>query len=224
MQLRTDNWYRADEGKHFVLTEKGKAEVASYRNGTVGDPVNEYDYEATKWAVDEGHLIEVPIPDWIEKEGYEVVYTICKDGKEYILPLGNHCIFPELELAEKHMSNYVVKPWFDYTPYIRKAIYRGRALKECRTFNGKKVYNMSWYYGISCLLVGDYVEENIVDMLMNMLPPKTMRRSCSQIGEPADHRNTKDGLSRPTYATFKEVGEGIFEYCGDCFAGENVRY
>ena len=51
-----------------VLTEKGKVNSASYRNMTVGEPVDEYDYEAVGWAVDEGYLIEVPIPDWIEKK------------------------------------------------------------------------------------------------------------------------------------------------------------
>lgn len=222
MRLRADGWYKADEGNHFVLTEKGKVNSASYRDMTVGEPVDEYDYEAVGWAVDEGYLIEVPIPDWIEKEGYEVVYTIRKDGKEYTLPLGNPCVYPEIELAEKYISNYV-KPWFDYTPYIRKATFRGRALKECRMYNEKKVYNMSWYYGTGCLAIGDYVEEDIVYKLMNMLPPKSMKRACMQVGEPADHRD-KNGVCRPTYATFKEVGDGVFEYCGDCFAGENVRY
>ena len=28
MELRKDGWYRADNGKHFVLTEKGKRQAA----------------------------------------------------------------------------------------------------------------------------------------------------------------------------------------------------
>ena len=44
MELRRDGWYRADNGKHFVLTEKGKAECASYSYKTVGEPVDEYDF------------------------------------------------------------------------------------------------------------------------------------------------------------------------------------
>ena len=35
MELR-NNWYKADKGKHFVHTEKGKKECAGYKNKTVG--------------------------------------------------------------------------------------------------------------------------------------------------------------------------------------------
>lgn len=38
MELR-NNWYKADKGKHFVLTEKGKEECASYKHKTVGEVV-----------------------------------------------------------------------------------------------------------------------------------------------------------------------------------------
>ena len=74
MELRS-NWYKADKGKRFVLTEKGKKECANYRNKTVGEPVDEYDYEATKWSVDKGYVIETDIPGWTKGlKGYEVVY------------------------------------------------------------------------------------------------------------------------------------------------------
>ena len=41
-----------------MLTEKGKAECASYSYKTVGEPVDEYDYEAVGWAVESGYVIE----------------------------------------------------------------------------------------------------------------------------------------------------------------------
>ncbi len=228
MRLRIDGWYNADEGKYFVLTEKGKECSASYRNMAVGEPVSEYDYEAVKWAVDKGYLVEVPIPDWIEKEGYKVVY----DHNGYTLSAGNPIVFPERELAEKYMANYSYYPvkydkacyytgYRDVKLYITTAVFKGRKLKDCREYNGKKVYNQSWYYGPSALAVGDLVEENIVDDIINALPPACMRSDCVQLGEPAGMTLDESGNIRSTFYTFKRVADDVFEYCGECIRGRN---
>lgn len=217
--LRNDGWYNAEKGKHFVLTEKGKAEVASYRNKTVGAPVSEYDTEAVGWSVDGGYELEVPIPDWITKEGYKVVY----DHDGYTLCAGNSIVFPERELAEKYLENYKNRPWMKHELYICNATYEGRALKECREYEGKKVYNKDWYYGTDALAIGDLVEEEIVDDLLNCLPPACMRSDCSQLGEPYSIRIDECGIARNTYATFKQVDKETWEYCGDCFRGENMQ-
>lgn len=219
MKLRRDGWYNADKGKHFVLTEKGKAECASYSYKTVGEPVDEYDYEAVGWAVEKGYVIEVDIPNWIVKVGYKVVYNY--NGN--VLCVGNSIVFPELEIAEKYMENYKKYPWFTHDLYIEKAVYEGKALKGCREYNGKFVYNEDWYYGTDALQIGDLVEEEIVDDLMNCLPPACMRSDCSQLGEPHNHKIDDEGKTRATYVTFKRIAEGIWEYCGDCFRGENVQ-
>ncbi|MDE7423953.1 MAG: hypothetical protein K2N51_09700 [Lachnospiraceae bacterium] len=75
---------------------------------------------------------------------------------------------------------------------------------------------------MDALKVGDLVEQEIVDELMGCLPPACMRNDCAQLGEPASHKPDKNGNYKSTYATFKKVAEGIWEYCGDCFRGENV--
>lgn len=99
MELRS-NWYKADKGKRFVLTEKGKKECANYRNKTVGEPVDEYDYETTKWSVDKGYVIETDIHGWTKGlKGYEVVYY--HEGK-YRLSAGNHV------LKEKKMAYHLI--------------------------------------------------------------------------------------------------------------------
>ena len=131
--------YKADKGKYFVLTEKGKSEVASFRDGIVGEPIGEDNTVAATWSVDSGYEIEVPIPDWIVKEGYEVVY----DYKGYTLTAGNPVVFPERILAENYMENYKKNPWFEHELYIREAVYEGKALQPCREYNGKQVYNTS---------------------------------------------------------------------------------
>lgn len=218
MILRNDGWYKADKGKRFVLTQKGKDNCASFKNKTVGEPVSEYEYEAVHWSVEKGYEIEEDIPDWIVKEGFEVVY----DHNGYTLHAGNPIVFPEKELAENYLIRYSAYPWVEEKLYLRTAVYEGKALKECRMHQGKKVYNKSWYFGIAALRVGDLVEEDIVEKLVYCMPPACNRKDCSQLGEPTSTRVDENGKYRQTYETFKKITENIWEYCGDCFAGENV--
>lgn len=219
MHLRTDGYYNADKGKYFVLTEKGKAECASYRSKTVGSPVDEYDTEAVQWAVEKGYVVEVNIPDWIVKEGYEVVYDL---GVNNTVHAGNYKVFPEHEIAERYMENYQKRSWFHYKLYIRTGVFEGRKTKDCRIYDGKRVFNKDWYYGLDALRVGDYVEEEIVSDLMDCVMPASMRSDCSQLGESYSQRVDENGKSRSTYGTFKKVADNTWEYCGDCFRGENT--
>lgn len=41
-------------------------------------------------------------------------------------------------------------------------------------------------------------------------------------GEPISMKHSSDNSFKATYATFKRIAGGIWEYCGECFAGENV--
>lgn len=220
MHLRNDGWYQADKGKHFVLTKKGKENSASYRDLIVGEPVDEYDTEAVGWSVEKGYVVEVNIPDWIVKEGYEVVY----DYNNHTLHAGNPIIFPEIEIAQKYLEHHAKRPWMsDRTLYIKNATFEGKALKACREYNGQKVYNSSWYYGATALRIGDLVEKEIVDDMINCLPPACWRSDCAQCGEAFSSRIDENGDARTTYVTFKQLDEDTWVYCGDCFRGENVQ-
>ena len=93
-------------------------------------------------------------------------------------------------------------------------------------YNGKEVWTEeNFSYGT--VEVGDFVEQAIVDNAMDMLPPACMTSACAQIGEPYSHReDPESGKWRATYATFKRVTsgrDGIWQYCGHCFRGENVE-
>lgn len=50
------------------------------------------------------------------------------------------------------------------------------------------------------------------------------KADCLQIGEPCSSRIDENGEGRTTYSTFKKVNDGIWEYCGDCFRGENYMH
>ena len=71
---------------------------------------------------------------------------------------------------------------------------------------------------------GDYVTQEVVDDAMDCLPPACMTSECSQLGEPYSHREDPDtGKWRATYATFRRVSDGIWEYRGHCFRGETTE-
>lgn len=210
-------WYKAEKGKHFVLTEKGKQEVASYKNKEIGKPVSQYDTEACCSDVECGYVTEVPIENWIVKEGWEVVY----DHNGYTIHVGNPIVFPEKELAEKYLKNYQDKAWVNKTLYVKPGVFEGIQPQECSYHEGKKVYNLDWYFGIDSLLVGDLVEDHVVEDLVSILPPTYYGHGYAQLGEPYSHECDNEGIMRATYATFKQIAESIWEYCGNCFAGKS---
>lgn len=94
------------------------------------------------------------------------------------------------------------------------------------TYNGKEVLTLETF-SYSEAQVGDYVSQAVVDDAMDCLPPACMTSECAQMGEPYSHREDPDtGKWRPTFATFRRVThgrDGIWQYCGHCFQGENTE-
>lgn len=219
MKLRSDGWYDADKGKHFVLTEKGKAECVSYEHKTVGEPIDEYDTEAVSWAVNKGYVIETSIPGWTTLKGYEVVYY--NDGHR--LYAGNPQVFPTEKLAEVYRNHYKSYPWVKQELFIENVEYEGVPLSEGQYYNGKELIDKEHYFGLDAHEVGSYFTEDMICDFMDMLPPASMSSICSQIGEPVSSRIDENGKCRATFATFKKITENVWEYCGDCFRGETEQ-
>lgn len=68
---------------------------------------------------------------------------------------------------------------------------------------------------------GELVEETVYWYFLDIMPPKSMRSGYLQVGEPYDGRlNPKTGKYASTYMTFTKVKDGLWRYCGNCFAGE----
>lgn len=94
-------------------------------------------------------------------------------------------------------------------------------------YEGKEVWTQE-NFSYQDVKIGDYVEQAVVDDAMDCLPPACTTSRCSQMGEPYSHREDPEtGEWKATYATFKRVGgewpNGIWQYCGHCFRGENVE-
>ena len=214
---RHGEYFEATKGSHFVLTEKGVTECASYRCYMVGD-ILDYGYSNEYWAhhsdLEKGYVIEVDDPSWVTLPGYRAVYNLHKDGKDYVLDAGNPRIFHDKEMAEYAAKSFNEQPWRgDERAYVIDATYEGKKPKPCRIVNGERIFNEDyWSYDRP---IGSLVEEKIAMDLANCVPPTTFRSGFIQCGEPADHK--KEG---PTYATFIKVGDGIWEWRGDCLKGE----
>ena len=210
MEMRHDGWYKADKGKHFILTELGKKECASYHYKEVGKPVDEYETEAVGWAVEKGYVIEVDDPDWIVCKGYKAVY----DHKGYQLQCGNPTVFHHKWMAERAVKEFNTRPWNrDKKGYVIEAVYEGKKPRPCRKYNGKTVYNFDWWWG-DIGKEGDYVDQEIADWFLNCVPPRTDTTNMIQCGEPSGSR--KEGT---TYGTLVRVTDDIWEYKGDCLKG-----
>lgn len=207
-----DYGYRADEGMHFVATEKAK-EWASYRNCVVGEPLDDDDTYAVKSMVDAGAVREVPDPEWVTMPGYRAVYDVHGDGK-YIFDAGNPIVYHSREMAEAAVDEFNKRPWNHQKAYVIDAIYKGKRPKACREYEGKPVYNRDhWSYNRP---IGSLVEREIAEDAGNCVPPRTWTRNMIQCGEPAGSK--VEGI---TYATFIRVTEDIWKWCGNCFAGES---
>lgn len=152
---------------------------------------------------------------------YRVVYIY----KDSTIEAGQNRWIPSKEIADKILKRQQSKPYFKDNNLFLEERERTEPLNKanCRTYEGKTVYNEDWLY-FDALEIGDYVEEEVVDNFMDMLPPACMRSDCSQIGEASSHMlDERDGKCKTTYSTFKRIAKDTWEYCGDCFRGENVQ-
>lgn len=216
---RYDKEYKADKGKIFVITEKGKAKCKSMAHYEVGEPWDDFGKWTPCWTVDDGYIVEVDDPNFTTTQGYKAVYN----HNGYELSCGNPMVYFDKEIAEKIARAWEKRPWNKgEKAYVVETTYEGKVPQPCREYNGKRVYNRDWWF-YDAAQIGDLVEEEVVDDAMNALPPACMRSDCMQMGEPSDSRIDENGKGRSTYETFKRIAEGIYEYCGDCFKGENVQ-
>ena len=73
------------------------------------------------------------------------------------------------------------------------------------------------------LTIGDLIEGDVIENSRNTLPPTCDRSDCMQIGEPYSTRIDESGKWKTTFLTFKKISDEIWEFCGDCFIGENIQ-
>lgn len=154
---------------------------------------------------------------------YRVVYNY----RGFTIEAGQNGWIPSKEIAEKILNN---KQKYDF--YSDRVLFLEERETETpqpnmyfRIYNGKKVYNKELYY-FDALEIGDYVDKEIIDDYINMLPPTYLSYNLFQMGEPYTQREdviSGSGRWRNTYGTFERVSNDIWKYCGDCFYLENEQ-
>lgn len=222
MEKKWTGEYKADKGKVWRYTEKCKDSATDARH--IGEIYDDGFAYAPGWMVEEGRLIEVNDPDFVVMPGFRAVYdNICKNGKKYTFDTGNPVVYPFREMAEAAAAEFNSRPWNvnDAKAYVIEATYEGKRPKETTTYEGRTVHNTDTF--MYAYPVGTLVEEEVVDDAIDALPPVCTKSSCAQPGEPKGNRIDENGKEHFTYHTFKRVAKGIWEYCGDCFRGENVQ-
>lgn len=75
----------------------------------------------------------------------------------------------------------------------------------------------------STAVIGDLVEQQVVNNFMDCLPPASYTSECAQLGEPYSHRSDENGKYKATYLTFKRLNHDTWVYCGKCFRGQNTE-
>lgn len=100
--------------------------------------------------------------------------------------------------------------------------YRTRKAKS-RMYHGKYVLNEEWYNADS-IRKGDYVEESVLNILVNSATPILERGNCTQLSGVYDTRLDEEGNCKNTYTTFKKVASETWVYCGHCFYGETREH
>ena len=211
---KVNNGYYADQGTPVCET------WASYKGRTGGFYSDSC--VPCRWVDEDGLVEEMDDPDFVVMPGFRAVYDVKGDGK-YIFDTCNPVVYPFREMAQAAIDEFNSRPWHDpqQTAYIIDATYEGKRPKATGNYEGKTVYNRDTF--MYFYPVGTLVSEEVVDDAINALPPACMRSDCSQLGEPSGIRIDENGNGRNTYATFKRIAKGIWEYCGDCFRGENVQ-
>lgn len=175
----------------------------------------QYEYKADNT----GSTKEEDIPRCTTLTGYQVVFYHNGDR----LSAGNPQIFPTQKIAEVYKKYYSSRPWCKEQLFVEKVEYEGVPLSASRTYNGKEIIDEEHFYGLDACEIGDYFTEDMVNQFMDLLPCACLRSDCSQIGEAVSWRIDENGDTKTTYATFKKIDEDIWEYCGDCFKGENQQ-
>lgn len=206
---------RADKGKYFVLTDKGKENCASYKSYEVGKPVSDETW-CPLWAINEGYLVEVDDPDWVIMSGYKVV----RNYKGNQLQCGNPYVFHDKEMAERYRQNYedYYKAWGkECIPYIIDAVYEGKKPKPNKEYKGKTLFiKHNWWCEVG--KIGDLVEHKIAMDIAECVPPRNFSTGYIQCGEPES-----DSEEGTLYATFVRVDDDVWEYKGNCLAGHTEQ-
>lgn len=98
--------------------------------------------------------------------------------------------------------------------FLEKSREKLRSKETIKTLSGWRSSGLNFEDYFS---PGDKVTGDVVNELVNALPPACMLSFCTQPGEPFSDEDDGTGTYRPTYATFSLDGDGLWTFRGYCF-------
>ena len=155
---------------------------------------------------------------WNEDKEFALFYEY--KGRE--IPVGSEGWVPTLRIANNLIDHYELKHLLDGREVYIKARPRQREYIPMLTYKHRAVQNKDYCFW-NALKVGDYIDQERADYIINCYTPASMRTDCTQMGEPAATKIDDDGNERNVYITVKKIADGVWEYCGRCFRGENTE-
>lgn len=155
---------------------------------------------------------------WNDNREFALFY----EHKGNMIPVGSEGWVPTRAIANKLASYHEMRKVIEGKQILIRERPKQKLCQPMERFNGKLVYNEDYCY-FNALSVGDYVNEGIANYFINCMTPACYRADCIQLGEAADLKIDTDGKTKTTFRTLKKVADGIYEYCGKCFRGENTE-
>ena len=155
---------------------------------------------------------------WNDNREYALFYE--QNGK--MIPVGSEGWVPTRTIANKLASYHELRKVLEGREILIRERPKQKLCQPMTRYNGHVVYNEDYCY-FNALSIGDYVNEGIYNYFVNCMTPACMRADCIQLGEAADLRVDTDGITKTTFRTLKKVAEGVYQYCGKCFRGENIE-
>lgn len=154
---------------------------------------------------------------------YRIVYKYKKNNKEYVLEAGQNGWIPSKEIADRILKHYSDNKvlYRDRVLYLEKK--DGAELQLKRNSEDNKIIWTKDCAYFDAYEIGDYVDDELANIYINCVPPKSLSSGYFQIGEPYDSRYDESrDTYRSTYATFIRVSKNLWKYCGNCFCGQKI--
>lgn len=160
-----------------------------------------------------------------DKDNYEMIELQLHKGGRYIttvvvnvqLLMAGHKTFP---CGNGDDFNFDTPLYYDLLMFLKEQREKLKSGYEVKT-------KAAWYAsGLPTFEdffdVGDTVDDELVQDMVDSVPPVLWRDSCTQIGEAYSSEYDEDRQRhRDTYITFHKAATGRWVFDGYCFKGEN---
>lgn len=155
-----------------------------------------------------------------------VEYTMCDDNGEYITTCVINVSLLEAGIRTFPCGNGDDFEFADNLLYLKLLNYINLKRKNLVYLTlGVSPVKKLYHWKQCCLkfedyfTVGDLVGRDVVDELINSVPPVTFRSRCTQVGEVFSFAKDEKGVAKDVFITFAVFNDKWWKFKGYCFQG-----